>query len=257
MPGELDPRSVLGKVMIVLGAFAHDDGGLTLAELGRRTGLPKGTLHRVAADLVTARLLDRSGHRYRLSTRLFELGMRASVERSLIDIATPFMEDLYELTHETVNLGVREGSEVMYVSKIGGHQQTGTPARVGGRMPLHSTAIGKVLLAHASRQFRAEYLHGHLQRHSPRTLIAPGILDRHLQAVVERGVAFEFEESQIGIVCVGAPIAFPDQGVLAAISVTGPVRRFNATKYSSRVRAAAAGISATMARRQALFQHHA
>ncbi|MCW2771217.1 MAG: IclR family transcriptional regulator [Aeromicrobium sp.] len=242
--------------MIVLGAFGHDDRGVTLAELGRRTGIPKGTLHRVAADLVTARLLDRSGHRYRLSTQLFELGMRASVERSLIDVATPFMEDLYELTHETVNLGVRAGFEVMYVSKIGGHQQTGTPARVGGRMPLHSTAIGKVLLAHASPHFRAEYLHGHLDRLSPRTLVAPGILERHLQTVVERGVAFEFEESQMGIVCVGAPIAFPDQGVLAAISVTGPVPRFDATKYGSRVRAAAAGVSSTMARRQALFQHH-
>ncbi|MDQ6641657.1 MAG: helix-turn-helix domain-containing protein, partial [Actinomycetota bacterium] len=99
-----DSRTVLGKSLLVLEAFAPDDGGLSLAELTRRTGLAKGTVHRVAGDLVSARLLDRADDGYHLGRRLFELGMRASVERTLVEVATPFLEDLYELTHETVHL---------------------------------------------------------------------------------------------------------------------------------------------------------
>jgi len=110
-----DTSTVLGKVLAVLHAFRPDDDELSLAELGRRTGLAKGTLHRVAADLVSARLLDRVGGGYRLGGQLFELGMRASVERGLLEVAIPFMQDLYERTHETVHLGIREGTEVVYV----------------------------------------------------------------------------------------------------------------------------------------------
>ena len=76
------------------------------------TGLSKATLHRLLGDLLGARLLDRVDGRYRLSKLVFELGMRASVERSLLEVALPFLEDLYERTHEIVHLGVREGDEV-------------------------------------------------------------------------------------------------------------------------------------------------
>src|SRR5690349_12370514 len=149
---QFDTTSVLGKVMAVLSSFTVDDHGVSLAELARRTGLAKGTLHRVLADLVEVRLLDRTAGGYRLSGQLFQLGMRASVERQLLEVATPFMEDLYERTHETVHLGVLEGQEVVYVAKIGGHRQVRSPSRIGGRMPLHCTAIGKALLANSPRE---------------------------------------------------------------------------------------------------------
>lgn len=77
------------------------------------------------------RLLDRTEQGYRLSGQMFELDLRASVERGLIQVATPFMEDLYEHTHQTVHLGVLEGSEVVYVSKIGGHRQAAPPRGSG------------------------------------------------------------------------------------------------------------------------------
>lgn len=248
----LDPRSVLSKVMVVLHSFASDDRTVPLAELARRTGLPKGTLHRVCGDLVTARLLERASDGYRLGSHLFELGMRASVERTLVDVATPFMEDLYELTHETVHLGVREASDVMYVAKLGGHRQAAAPSRVGGRLPLHCTAIGKVLLAHAPSDQVHSYLNGRLDRRTPRTVIAPGLLQRQLDQVRALGVAFEFEESAAGIVCVAAPVLDLDHGVLAAVSVAGPVTRFDPRRHANPVRAAAAGIQTTLARQAAL-----
>lgn len=248
----LDPASVLSKVMAVLHAFTPDDHGIAFSELQERTGLAKATLHRLLGDLVIAKLLERDGTDYRLGGHLFELGMRASVERGLVEVATPFLEDLYERTHETVHLGLREGSEVVYVAKMGGHQQADSPSRLGGRMPLHATAIGKALLAHAPLEVQDRVLSAPMKRFAPRTITAPGLLRRQLAEVVERGVAFEFEESKVGIVCVAAPILDREDQVVAAVSVTGPITRFPPQNHAASVHAAATGIAATLARRDAL-----
>lgn len=248
----LEQNSVLGKVMAVLEAFAPDDTGVGFAELRRRTGLPKATLHRIAHDLVAARLLTRVDGDFHLGSYLFELGMRASVERTLLEVATPFLEDLYERTHETVHLGLREGSEVVYVAKVGGHRQVRSPSRLGGRLPVHATAIGKALLAWAEEDDRNAVLAAPLQRRTPRTVTAPGLLRRQLDRVREDGVAFEYEEGAVGLVCVAAPVFDTDDRPVAAISVAGAVTRFRPVDHAASVRAAAAGIAATLARRELL-----
>ncbi|WP_166135793.1 IclR family transcriptional regulator [Nocardioides ochotonae] len=250
---DADLDTVLGKAVTILRAFTVDDQVLSLAELVRRTGLHKATAHRLARDLVANRLLDRvEPGGYRLSGGLFELGMRASVERSLLEVAMPFLQDLYERTHETVHLGVREGTEVVYVAKIGGHRQAVAPSRTGGRMPLHCTAIGKALLAHADPALRQQVLTGPLERRTPRTVVAPGLLQRQLEAVLETGVAFEHEESAPGLTCVAAPVLVRGTEAVAAISVTGPTTRFRPDQHVAAVRAAAAGLASTVARREAL-----
>lgn len=241
--------TVIGKVTEILRSFGPDDAELTLAELVRRTGLHKATVWRLARDLVGAGLLDRTEHGYRLSGGLFELGMRASVERGLLEIAMPFLQDLYERTRETVHLGLMDRSEVLYIAKIGGHRQASSPSRTGGRMPLHCTGIGKALLAHAETEVRRSVLAGPLERRTPNTLVAPGLLNTHLLHVREQGVAFEFEESTPGIACVAAPILDVDSNALiAAVSVTGPLHRFRPQQHAHAVRAAAVGIAATLNR---------
>ncbi len=246
------PPGLLGKVMLVLRAFDADEGGLTFTELRERTGLAKGTLHRILADLVDERLLDRHDRVYHLGGGLFELGMRASVERRLLEVATPFLGDLYERTHEIVHLGLREGTEVVYVAKVGGHRQAKAPSRLGGRMPLHATAIGKILLAHAPDDLRKRVLTGRLARLAPRTIVAPAHLQSQLVRAREEGVAYEHEESSVGLACVASPVFDGEDQVVAAVSVTGPVDRFRPRAHADSVRAAAAGISATLARRERL-----
>ena len=245
---ELD--TVLGKAVAILRAFGADDRLLPLAELVRRTGLPKGTVHRVAGDLVRHRLLDKTDHGYRLAGGLFELGMRAATERTLLEVAMPFLQELYERTHETVHLGLREGTEVVYIAKIGGHRQVRTPSRTGGRMPMHCTAIGKALLAHAGPDVRSAVLTGPLPRRTPHTIVAPGLLEQQLDRVLETGLAYEREESTLGLLCVAAPALDPATGALiAALSVTGPVGRFRPEAHENAVRAAAAAIAGVLARR--------
>lgn len=240
--------TVLGKAVTMLRAFRVEDQAVPLAELVRRTGLHKATVHRLAGELVANRLLDRVDGGYRLSGGLFELGMRASVERSLLEVAMPFLQDLYERTHETVHLGVREGHEVVYIAKIGGHRQARAPSRAGGRMPLHCTAIGKALLAHSDPALRREVLSAPLERRTPHTIVAPGLLRRQLTQVTESGVAFEHEESAPGLNCVAAPVFGAGDGLLAAVSITGPTSRFRPEAHVAPIRAATAALTATLTR---------
>ena len=251
----MDPpasTSVLDKVMAVLHAFTADDQGLTFAELQRRTGLPKATLHRVAGHMVDAALLDRRDGSFHLGSHLFELGMLASLERTLIEVASPFLEELHARTHEVVHLAIREGSDVVYVAKVAGHRGALSPSRIGGRMPVHATALGKALLAHAPQADWITVLSGPLERRTPRTITAPGRLRQQLDGVVEAGVAYEYEEAALGIVCVAAPVLDAADRPVAAISVAGDVTRFRPPQHVASVRAAAHGIAATLARRATL-----
>ncbi|GAA1003546.1 IclR family transcriptional regulator [Acrocarpospora pleiomorpha] len=235
-------KTVLGKATLILRSFAIGDQALPLAELVRRTELHKATVYRLCQELVALRLLSRDGSGYRVSGGLFELGMRASAERGLLELAIPFLQDLYERTHETVHLGVLDGAEVVYVSKINGHRQVRSPSRVGGRMPLHCTAIGKVLLAFGDPSLRQSVLSKPLERRTPHTIVAPGSLSKAVAAIRRTGVAFEREESALGITCVAAPLVGAD-GAVAAISLTGPTGRFRPERHVGALRATAVALS--------------
>ncbi|BBJ39571.1 hypothetical protein SSPO_022890 [Streptomyces antimycoticus] len=112
------PNSVLGKAVALLNAYEPGDESLSLAELHRRTGIPKTTLHRLLGELGEWKVLERTRRGYRLGMRMFEWGQLVSVQRSLCDAAAPFLACLSEATRATVNLAVPEGPDVVYIQKI-------------------------------------------------------------------------------------------------------------------------------------------
>ncbi|POX36156.1 IclR family transcriptional regulator, partial [Streptomyces sp. Ru73] len=113
---------MLGKAALIMESFRPTGGPYRLTELAQRAGLPKPTVHRLAADLVELGWLERTGDgRYRLGHRLFELGSLVPRRRDLREAALPFLQDLFEATRETVHLGVREGLEGVYLERIHGH----------------------------------------------------------------------------------------------------------------------------------------
>jgi DNA-binding IclR family transcriptional regulator len=240
---------VLAEAVAVLRSFGTDDTHLTVDELVGRTGLTLGVVQELVQALVTTGLLEPTGISYRLSTLLFELGMRASAERGLIEVATPFLEDLYERTRETVHLGVREQLDVVYISKIGGHGFTEVPSRIGERQPLHCTAIGKVMLANADDTIFDAVVKRGLTPAGPKTITVPAVLHAQLQSIVESGLSFEYEESTAGIACIAAPIRAADGRVIAAVSIAGPMYRFSPEQHRGSVRAATDAISTLFARR--------
>jgi DNA-binding IclR family transcriptional regulator len=239
-------NSVLGRTMTLLKAFRPSDTVVSLAELNRRTGIPKSTAHRLLAELAEWQIVERSGSGFRLGMRLFELGQLAPVQRGIREAAAPFLADLFEATHQTVHLAVLDGTDVVYLHKLEAKNCPPVGSRLGGRMPVYCTGVGKAMLAFAPTQLLDEVIAKGMRRRAPRTLVAPGVLGRELATVRASGFAQEREESAVGVACVAAPVLSADGSPLAAISVTGWSSQFKAATYAPAVRTAALGIARTL-----------
>jgi DNA-binding IclR family transcriptional regulator len=225
-------NSVLGKVRLILEAFGPDDEHLSLTEITRRSGVPKASVHRLAQELLQWGLLERRGSAYWLGMRLFEIGQRVPRQRILRDAARPYMEDLLQATGETIHLAVLDGLEVLYVEKISGHGQIKKPTRVAGRMPLHCTATGKVLLAFGPRRVLDEVLASPLERVTPYTVVAPGLLRQELAKARELGYAVEREQTREGFSSVAIPLIGPTGATMGALSITAATFRTDVGKFA-------------------------
>jgi DNA-binding IclR family transcriptional regulator len=143
----------------VLDAFTRERRALTLSEIARATGVPLSTAHRLIAELCTWGGLERDADgRYRVGLRLWELGALAPRGLGLREAALPFMEDLYEVTHENVQLAVRDGVEVVFVERFASRGAVAVLTEVGGRFALPPTGVGLVLLAHAPAEVQEQVL---------------------------------------------------------------------------------------------------
>lgn len=240
------PNSVLGRVFLLLGAFGDGAEELSLAELSRRTGIPKPTAFRLLRELAQWGAVERRPTGIRLGMRLFELGQLVPRQRELREAAAPFLADLFDATQETVHLAVPEGVEVVYVQKIEARRGPTVSSRVGGRMPAYCTGVGKVLLAFGPPERFADVVAAGLVRRTPRTIVGPGLLRAELDRVRERGVAFEYEESAVGTACVAAPVFGADGRAIAAVSITGWASTLDPGRFASAVRTAALGVSRTL-----------
>lgn len=241
------PKSVLERVFALLDCFTADEPMLTLAQMAARTGIPRSTVHRLANVLVERRLLERTEAGFRLGLRQFELGELVEDRRKLRDASLPFIQELFEQTRETVHLGVIDGADVLYFVKVVGYHAFPLPTRAGGRWPVHSSALGKALMAFEPPA-RLQILTSGLKPLTPYTITQPQRLLEQLETVRTAGVAFEYEESVVGNACVAAPIFDAAGKVVAAISVSGPPLRLRAEQRAPIVRRAAARISRQLSR---------
>lgn len=216
-----DPgRSVTARALSVLNAFDIGHVRLTLTEIARRADIPLATAHRLVGELETWGALDRDGNgRYAIGLRLWEIGLLAPVHASLRQVALPFMQDLYESTGENIHLAVRDDTEAVYVEKLSGKRSTPIISRSGGRLPLHATGVGKILLAHAPSALVQKYCEGVLARHTPYTIVEPGRLMRELHTVRSRGFAQTSEEMTLGSCSAAVPVRDPSGEVIAALGV--------------------------------------
>jgi len=235
-------KSVLGKSFAILDAVT-DGGELTLAQISSRTGVPKSTAYRLAKRLCEWGALDERNGKFRIGIRIFEMSRSITGLKSLRELALPFMQDLYEKTHQVVHLGVRIGREVLYVEKISGHRSVSVPTEVGGRRPLHCTALGKALLAHATDDVVDDVLADALARNTGYTVTTPRLVREQLASIRSTGFATEHEETHLGIGCVASPIRLPNGKAVAAISLTMPSHQFRPSTLGPEVRATATALS--------------
>jgi DNA-binding IclR family transcriptional regulator len=240
---QVGPTSVLERVFVILDCFSAEEPELTLAELASRTAIPKSTVHRLAKVLVEQRLLQRTEAGFGLGIRLFELGELVGEMRDLRDASLPYLEELFELTHETIHLGVLDGNEVLYFVKIVGYKAFPLPTRTGGRWPVYASALGKALLAFGSADPLQILPPAGLKPLTPYTIIDPHRLQRELAIVRRVGTAIESQEAVLGNACVAAPIFDSASHLVAAVSVSGPPMRLRPAQRAPIVRRTAAKIT--------------
>ncbi|WP_063774273.1 IclR family transcriptional regulator [Streptacidiphilus rugosus] len=225
-PAERGGRSsaagtALEKAMRVLEAVAAPGGPHRLAELTAAAEVPKSTTFRILASLVGQGFVrTEAENRYAPGSRLRALAAQvgaaepAGVEQVLAE--------LRDATGQTVHLALHSGESITYVQKLENPDQPfRTASRVGLRMPLHCTAIGKSVLAHLpAAEADALLAAAGLPRRTPRTVTDPEALRTELAAVRARGFAVDDEENEPGIRCLGAPVLSPTGRPLGGVSVT-------------------------------------
>mgnify|MGYP001191340794 CR=1 FL=1 len=238
---------VLNRAVDLLTAFTEGPGSmLSLAEIARRTGLPKPTLHRLLAALDVLGLVEKTPSGYQLGIRLFELGEHVPRKQKLREAALPFLQDLFEASHDTVHLAVLDGTDVVYLERIRGHKPINVASRVGGRLPAYCTGVGKALLAF-NPEAALKVLAMPLTPRTPYTITSHQVLAEELARIRSTGLSYDREENSIGIVCVAAPIMLDDRAI-GAISITCSPPKTDVQQYASAVKAAALGIRRSIAR---------
>lgn len=238
-----EPIGSMERAAALLGAFDAAHRELTLAELVRRGGLPRSTTHRTAERMLRLGWLDKPRDRYRIGTRLFELSGLVPVRHELREAVLPFLQDLYAAARVTVQLGVLDGVVVLVVEKISGHRPMPMLSQVGGTIPAHCSGLGRAILAWSDAETLDAVIAAGLERRTPRTITDGEALQRELAAIPDRGWAYDYEEGNIGVSCVAAPVFGPDGQVVAALSVTGPSEAVLPERVGPAVRLAAAAAS--------------
>lgn len=236
-------ESSLTRGLRLLELFSPTESELSIREMARRSGLPKSTAHRLIGDLLQWGALERGSGGVRLGVRLFELGHLVPDHSRLRDFAVPFAHSLNAVTKLTSNLAMRDGNDIIYIEKINAFDLRVPHSRVGGRLPLHCTALGKAILAFSSPDFVDEVLSGPLAPVAERTITDPVVLRRELAGIRVSRIAYDMEESRSGLFCVAAPIFTRAGGVVGAISVTGATSVSQARGFADVVLASANALS--------------
>ncbi|SDN72542.1 IclR family transcriptional regulator [Allokutzneria albata] len=238
------PSSVSARLLSVLGAFGPGSPRLTLSEISRRTGLPLTTAHRLVGELAAWGGLERDGEgHYQIGLRLWEIGALAPRGLGLRESAMPFLEDLYEATHQNVQLAVLDGNDAVFLERLSGREAVHVFTRVGGRLPAYATGVGLVLLAYAPHEVQEAAISLPLKRFTEKTIPNGAVLRRVLADVRRQGFALSDGQIELIAVSVAAPVHGPDDSVVAAISVVVPSENGDAYAHLPAVRAAARGIS--------------
>ena len=215
-------ESIIARVVRVLETFGVDRTVQTASEIGRRAGLPSSTAHRLVDELVASGVLERDDeHRVRLGMRLWELALRGSTALRLRQAALPHMEQVQAALREHTQLAVLEQEEALFLERLSHPAAVSNITRVAGRLPLHASSSGLVLLAHAEPALRERVLAGPLRSFGPDTVTDAAALRRLLAEIRRSG--FVAAPGSIEAVSTGVAVPIRDAGeVIAALSVVLP-----------------------------------
>ena len=218
---------VIDRATLLLDAIARYRKPVSLKILTAETGLHSSTAHRILGSLIHNGLVEKnSDNHYRLGLRLVQLGTRLHSTLDLRAIALPFMESLRDEFHETVNLSIREGDQVVYIERVTPDRMMHVHQVVGSRAPLHVTAVGKLMLSAAGGDACVDYgKRTNLPAYTKNTITSIDRLVEESAVAREQRYALDNEEAELGVGCIGVLLHDNTGQVSAGLSVSAPIER--------------------------------
>lgn len=236
-------QSVTSRSLAVLDSFDSEHRRLTLSEISRRSGLPIATAHRLVAELEIWGALERNAEgAYEIGGRIWQLGLLAPVQTELREVAFPYMQDLYHVTKDNVQLAIRDGMRSLYVERIAGQRSYPILGKTGARLPLHTTALGKVLLAYATSDVIEAALTG-LTAETQNSITDKRSMKRQLDAILKDGYATTKDEMTIGASSIAVPIFDWNNRAIAGLGIVTQTGTHDLKKWVPALKVVATSLS--------------
>lgn len=227
---------VLGRAIAILNYLAQADGGASLTEVANGVGLAASTAHRLLTSLESERYV-----RFDAETKLWSVGVQAFIAgngflrtRDVVRMARPHMRTLMEASGETVNLAIEDQGAAVYLSQVECREMMRTFARLGARVPMHCSGVGKALLSALDDAALSRHVARHgLTQMTARTVTSLADLKADLAAIRARGYAIDDEEHAVGLRCVAATVFNEHGDPVCAVSLSGPMARITDTRIAT------------------------
>ena len=232
-PNEYNVRAV-ERALHIMGCFDSEHPERGISEIAEAVGLHKATAHRIVTTLVNYGYLERvaDDQKYRLGLELANLGFKVIRRMDLRREALPYMQQLVQEWDETCDLSIFDQGRVFYIEVLQGNQALTIAAAVGQWLPAHCTASGKLFLAHIPSEELDTILSQPLEAFSDNTITSPDEIRRQLEIIRNQGYAVDYEEYELGIYALAAPICNRDGNVIAAIGSPSPTQRMTQERIS-------------------------
>ena len=224
--------TALQRGLQLLHLFSESPRGLTAKQVAALSRLPVSTVHRFLANLITAGFLNRDGEgTHHLGIACFSIGQAAVGQLDIRRLSLPYLQELKQQNRETIHLTVRHGLSAVYVEKLDSPEQLRIHSRIGASVPLHCTAVGKVMLAYMPEDEQERVLPElDVKRLTPNSVGNLQELKAELFRVRKNGYACDLEEHELHIRCVAAPIYDHTGSVQSSLSITAPTLRMPVTR---------------------------
>ncbi|HEY9499786.1 MAG TPA: IclR family transcriptional regulator [Terrimesophilobacter sp.] len=246
--GAADRDSSVARLARLLDSFDGEYHRLTLTEIAARSGLAASTAHRMLGQLVKAGLLAKDGDaRYTIGRHLWELGETSPISLELRETALPWLLTVYEVTAENVHFAILDGIEALYVARLVGPHSVPTMSRMGGRLPLHTTGVGKALLAWQSEEFLERYFARPLERPTKFSVTSEARLRTQLRDIRNRGYSVTHQEQSLGNTSLAVPVPWPDDVPIASVGLVTHTVRADIARLVPVLQKAAVGIATDLA----------
>ncbi len=210
--------------------YLSEKGEVSVSECSNHFNINKSTAHRFLASMKYVGFVDQNpeNQKYKLSLKVFEIGNKVIEDLNLREVAKPIMHELGDKTGETINLGIIDNYDVVYIEKVLSKNTLRQDSPIGGRDPIHSTAMGKAIIAFKPLEYVEEYIKTKgLTKVTENTITNVEKFYTELKSVREKGYTIDAEETVVGLSCIAAPIFNNENKIVASVSISSPKQRLD------------------------------